>query len=69
MGNSLRIALVLDRFEPSLGGLEIWTEGLANWLVRRGHDVSVLCFVGATKTSGVWIGIVGCKADGGHQAR
>ena len=49
MSDRLRIALVLDRFESSLGGLESWTEGLAHWLVRRGHEVSVICFAGAAK--------------------
>jgi UDP-glucose:(heptosyl)LPS alpha-1,3-glucosyltransferase len=47
MSQSLRIALVLNRFESSLGGLESWTESLARWLSRRGHRVSILCFGGA----------------------
>ena len=67
MSGSLRIALVLDRFEFSLGGLESWTKGLANWLVRRGHHVSVLCFAGTTKTSTVKLHIV--DGEGGPLAR
>jgi UDP-glucose:(heptosyl)LPS alpha-1,3-glucosyltransferase len=47
MSQSLRIALVLNRFESSLGGLESWTESLARWLSRRGHRVGILCFGGA----------------------
>jgi UDP-glucose:(heptosyl)LPS alpha-1,3-glucosyltransferase len=65
--NGLRIALVLDRFESSLGGLENWTERLANWLVCRGHDVSVLCFAGTTKNSAVKLHIV--DSEGGPLAR
>jgi UDP-glucose:(heptosyl)LPS alpha-1,3-glucosyltransferase len=67
MSNGLRIALVLDRFEPGLGGLESWTEGLANWLVRQGHEVSVLCFAGTTKNSAVKLHIV--DGEGGPLAR
>ena len=37
----MKIALVLDRFDPELGGLESWTASLARWLVERGHDVHV----------------------------
>jgi UDP-glucose:(heptosyl)LPS alpha-1,3-glucosyltransferase len=65
--NGLRIALVLDRLESSLGGLENWTERLANWLVCRGHDVSVLCFAGTTKNSAVKLYIV--DSEGGPLAR
>jgi len=67
MSDSLRIGLVLDRFEPRLGGLESWTEGLANWLVQRGHNVSVLCFAGTTKNSAVNLHIV--HGEGGPLAR
>jgi UDP-glucose:(heptosyl)LPS alpha-1,3-glucosyltransferase len=67
MSDSLRIALVLDRFEPSLGGLESWTEGLAYWLARKGHEVSVLCFAGAAKDSAVSLRIIDGK--GGPLAR
>jgi UDP-glucose:(heptosyl)LPS alpha-1,3-glucosyltransferase len=63
----MRIALVLDRFESNIGGLESWTEGLANWLVHRGHDVSVLCFKGTTKNSDVKLFIL--SGEGGPLAR
>jgi UDP-glucose:(heptosyl)LPS alpha-1,3-glucosyltransferase len=48
MNDILRIALVLDRFERNLGGLESWTEGLARWLAGRGHEVSVVAFRGTS---------------------
>jgi len=38
----MKIALVLDRFDPDLGGLESWTTSLAGWLVGHGHEVHVL---------------------------
>ncbi len=40
----LRIALVLDRFDPLRGGLERWTYDLATWLVARGDAVHVVAF-------------------------
>jgi hypothetical protein len=49
MNDILRIALVLDRFERNLGGLESWTEGLARWLAARGHELSVVAFSGASQ--------------------
>ncbi|MBP1685917.1 MAG: rfaG [Deltaproteobacteria bacterium] len=38
----MRIALVLDRFDPSGGGLERWASQLAQWLVSDGHEVHVV---------------------------
>ncbi len=67
MNNGLRIALVLDRFESGLGGLESWTEGLAHWLARRGHKVSVLCFAGSVQRPDVKMCVV--AAEGGPLAR
>jgi UDP-glucose:(heptosyl)LPS alpha-1,3-glucosyltransferase len=67
MSNGLRIALILDRFESGLGGLESWTANLANWLVRGGHDVSILCFAGTTKNAALKLHIV--DGRGGPLAR
>ena len=67
MSDSLKIALVLDRFEPGQGGLESWTDGLANWLVRRGHGVYVLCFGGATKNPAIGLRVL--DGAGGPLAR
>lgn len=38
----MRIALVLDVFDPRRGGAEQWTGQFANWLVAAGHDVHVV---------------------------
>lgn len=40
----MKIALVLDRFDPRLGGLEQWTYQLATWLLTAGHEVHVVAF-------------------------
>jgi UDP-glucose:(heptosyl)LPS alpha-1,3-glucosyltransferase len=58
MSQSLRIALILNRFESSLGGLESWTEALARWLSRRGHRISILCFGGAANDPALDLHIV-----------
>lgn len=39
----MRILLVSANFRPSVGGIERYVELLAEGLVRRGHEVSVLC--------------------------
>ena len=38
------VALVLDRFDPLLGGLEIWTHQLSQYLLEAGHEVHVVAF-------------------------
>jgi UDP-glucose:(heptosyl)LPS alpha-1,3-glucosyltransferase len=38
----LRLALVLEQFDPHAGGLEHWTCCLAEALVQRGHEVHVV---------------------------
>jgi UDP-glucose:(heptosyl)LPS alpha-1,3-glucosyltransferase len=58
MVDRLRIALILDRYDPALGGLESWVDGFAHWLVRRGHEVSVLAFGGTTADSSISLRIV-----------
>jgi UDP-glucose:(heptosyl)LPS alpha-1,3-glucosyltransferase len=63
MNDILRIALVLDRFERDLGGLESWTEGLARWLAGRGHEVSVVAFGGASPDPAIRLHIVGHEAS------
>ncbi len=40
----MKIALVLDRFDPRLGGLEQWSYQLATWLLTAGHEVHVVAF-------------------------
>ena len=38
----MRIAIWSEVFPPSLGGLERFSQELARWLSRRGHEVVVL---------------------------
>ena len=38
----MRLALVLDRFDPDRGGLEHWAWQWTQWLLDRGHEVSVI---------------------------
>jgi len=40
----MRIALVLDHFDPGRGGLEAWADQWTRWLVLRGYDVHVTAF-------------------------
>jgi UDP-glucose:(heptosyl)LPS alpha-1,3-glucosyltransferase len=46
----MRVALVLENFDPRAGGLEKWTASLAAFLLGRGHDVHVLAFGQANHT-------------------
>jgi D-inositol-3-phosphate glycosyltransferase len=39
----VRVLLVSANFRPHIGGIERFTETLAEGLVQRGHDVDVLC--------------------------
>lgn len=39
---AMRIALVLDQFDPARGGIEQWTAALAHALADRGHEVHVV---------------------------
>ena len=38
----MNIAVVLDRFDPDVGGLERWGYQLVKWLVGQGHNVHVV---------------------------
>lgn len=38
----MRIALVLDRFDPDHGGLEQWAWRWTTWLLDRGHEVTAV---------------------------
>ena len=40
----VKVALVLDRFDPQAGGLEQWTVRLAAHLIGAGHEVHVVAF-------------------------
>jgi len=49
----MKIALVIERMDTSLGGRERSVAEIASELARRGHDVSVLCQTGDTSNSSV----------------
>jgi glycosyltransferase involved in cell wall biosynthesis len=40
----MKIALVLENFDPQAGGLEQWTVRFAEFLLGRGHEVYVVAF-------------------------
>jgi len=39
----MKIALVIERFDPSRGGREVSTAQVASALARRGHEVAIFC--------------------------
>jgi UDP-glucose:(heptosyl)LPS alpha-1,3-glucosyltransferase len=39
----MKVALVVERFDPTRGGLEVSTAQIAEGLARRGQDVTVFC--------------------------
>lgn len=48
----MKIAIVLDRFEPHRGGLEEYAFELSAWLAKAGHDVHVLAFAIGAEAGG-----------------
>ena len=65
----LRVALVLDRYDPRRGGLEHWAHELVRWLVVRGHEVRIVAFdaVASAIPDGVAVNLV--PARPGHLER
>lgn len=49
----MKVALILEKFDPHKGGLEHWTWQFAHGLVRRGHEVHVVAFEGLGQESGI----------------
>ncbi len=39
----MKVALVIERMNPLRGGQQVYTAQLAGELIRRGHDVTVIC--------------------------
>lgn len=60
----MRIALVIERFEPAGGGRERSTAQIAEGLARRGHAVTVLCQQGAAAGGGVEVRALGSAGFG-----
>ena len=46
----MKVALILDHFDPARGGLERYAADWAGWLLRRGHDVHVVAGDGNVAT-------------------
>jgi UDP-glucose:(heptosyl)LPS alpha-1,3-glucosyltransferase len=65
----LRVALLVGRFNPTVGGLESWTQDLAVALVARGHRVRVLTTEAAVRPQGVSIDLVPASGRPMEQAR
>ena len=40
----MKVALVLDKFDPSVGGLEKWAYQFSQWLLEAGYEVHVVAF-------------------------
>ena len=57
----MKIALIIERFEPSRGGREHSTAQMAAELARRGHEVSIICQTACWEQEGVEICQVGRK--------
>ena len=37
----MKIAIVIEHFNPARGGAETYTVGLVQWLCRKGHEVTI----------------------------
>ena len=55
----MKIALVIERMDPALGGREVYTAQVAAALARRGHGVAVVCQTSAWSADGVEIVVLG----------
>jgi len=55
----MKIALVIERMDPSRGGRETSTAQVACELARRGHGVDVLCQGGSWRADGVTVAPLG----------
>lgn len=51
----LRVALVLEKFDPRKGGLEHWTWQFARQLVARGHEPHVVAFEASGAERGIML--------------
>lgn len=68
----MKLALVLDRFDPDRGGLEHWAWQWATWLLDRGHEVHVVAAeaAGVPGREGLAVRAIGGPpgGDGGRHA-
>jgi len=57
----MKIALIIERMEPSRGGRETSMAQIAAGLAKRGHEVSVICQYASWSSEAVQICQLGCK--------
>jgi len=60
----VKVALVIERMDPSRGGRETSTAQIAVEIARRGHEVTVLCRKGSWTTEGVQVRALGARGLG-----
>lgn len=60
----MRIALIIERMDPSRGGRELSTAQIAEELTRRGHEVTILCQSGEYSAPGVQLRVLPSRAVG-----
>jgi glycosyltransferase involved in cell wall biosynthesis len=60
----VRIALIIERFDPMRGGRETSTAQIATAIARKGHDVTILCQEADCRPEGVWIREFGRRGIG-----
>ena len=53
--SSMRIGLVIERFDPQRGGVEQWTWQFARWMLAAGHEAHVFARSFAPEAVGVGI--------------
>ena len=63
----MRVALVIERMNPALGGRETYTAQVAAALARRGVEVAVLCQEAAWSADGVQVHELGRRGAMRHQ--
>ena len=57
----MKIALIIERMEPMRGGRETSMAQVAVHLVRRGHEVTIICQQASWSYEGVQVCQLGCK--------
>jgi UDP-glucose:(heptosyl)LPS alpha-1,3-glucosyltransferase len=62
----VRIALIIERMNPALGGRERSTAQIADELLARGHEVTVVCAEGETWPGGPAVEPLGGSSNGSN---
>ena len=59
----MKIAIVLSRFDPALGGLERYANDCARWLIARGHEVHIVALDGIDSANGIRLHAIGARDE------